>query len=45
VSSTSHRGWPSPAAGATICLLARENWLMRRLLATGVQPGGSPLSG
>ena len=24
---------------------ADENWLMRRLLATGVQPGGLPLPG
>src|SRR4249920_440054 len=45
VSSASHLGWPSPAVGATIGWLADENRLMRRLLATGVQPGGSPLLG
>ena len=46
VSSTSHRGsWPSPGARATICPLASENRLMRRLLRTGLQPAASPLSG
>ncbi len=46
VSSTSHpRSWPSRGARATICPLARENRLIRRLLVTGLQPGGPPLPG
>ena len=38
------RRWPSPAARATICPLASENRQIRRLLRTGLQPAGSPLS-
>jgi len=39
VSSTSHCGcWPSSGARATICPLASQNRLMRRLLRTGLQP-------
>jgi hypothetical protein len=46
VSSTSHRGSPpSPAAGAATGPLASANRMMRRLLATGLQPAASPLSG
>ena len=45
MSSTSHRGSPpTPRARATICPLASENRLIRRLLRTGVQPTGLALS-
>ena len=45
VSSASHRGcWLSPAVGSAISRRGDENWLMRRLLVTRLQPAGSPLS-
>jgi hypothetical protein len=34
-----------PRGGATSCPLASENRLIRRLLRTGLQPGGPALSG